>query len=643
MSDPQTFVRYGRHTQELTWELVLKRNSIERLKQERPPLRVVEELPELIARGYEAIPEEDIVRLYWYGIAHDKPKVGTFMVRLKVPGGLLRPDQLRAIGEIAGHYGRDYGELTTRQGIQLHWVAMDKLPNVLDAIARVGLTTVGAEGDTVRNITSCPVNGINPNEWFDVRSVIEEAARFFWGNPDYSNLPRKHKFTISSCPHQCNAPEIHDIALIGVLKDEQPGFAVKVGGGLSATPRLARDLGVFVPIDEAVTVLAAITDVWQQNLRYRLSRAKARIKFLVDDYGPEGVRQMVEAQLGHKLEDFRAPDPVPGDNHLGVHPQKQQGFYYAGFPVPSGRVTGTQLRQIADILEAVGGDIRLTREQNFILGNLPEDRLSWVLDQMRTVGFPIERHQLYGTSTACTSHQFCNYSVAETKEKLDEIIATLEAHYGEEVQNLTIYMDGCPHACAYHWVGDIGLQGTRTTGPNGTKIEAYDVTLRGGLGLHAAIGRPILRRIPSAEISQAIVRLVGAWLQERRRLGNHYTFQAFCEAHPNEELEAIALGEVAASALEATDVAFIRIPGPLLELTDGSDVIEVKAPSVRIALEQAGRRYPKLKTAVLTSDGQLHEAFNLYVNEEDIQSLQGLETPLKPGDDLLILLAMSGG
>jgi len=643
MSETKTFVRYGRRTQELNWELVLKRNSIERLKQERPPLRVVEELPELIERGYEAIPEEDIVRLYWYGIAHDKPKVGTFMVRLKVPGGLLRPDQLRAIGEIAGRYGRDYGELTTRQGIQLHWVAMDKLPEVLEAIARAGLTTVGAEGDTVRNITSCPVNGINPDELFDVRPVIEEAARFFWGNPDYSNLPRKHKFTISSCPHQCNAPEIHDIALIGVIKDGRPGFAVKVGGGLSATPRLARDLGVFVPVDEAVEVLAAITDVWQDNLRYRLSRAKSRIKFLVDDYGPEGVREMVEERLGRRLEDFQAPDPVPGGNHLGIHRQKQEGFYYAGFPVPSGRVTGTQLRQIADILEAVGGDIRFTREQNFILGNIPEDRLAQVLDQMRAVGFPIERHRLYGTSTACTSHQFCNYSVAETKEKLDEIIAELEAHFGDEVQDLTIYMDGCPHACAHHWVGDIGLQGTRTAGPNGTKIEAYDVTLRGGLGVHAAIGRPILRRIPSEEISQAIVRLVGAWLQERRRLGDHYTFQAFCEAHTNEELQAIALGEVTAEEVEAADVALIRIPGPLLELTDGSDVVEVRAPTVRVALEQAGRRYPRLKETVLTPDGQLNEAFNLYVNEEDIQGLQGLDTPLKPGDELLILMAMSGG
>ena len=293
------------------WDLVLKRNSIERLKQEKFPLDIIHELPELIARGYEAIPEEDIVRLYWWGIAHDKPKIGTFMVRIKVPGGLLSPAQLRAIGAISLRYGRNYGELTTRQGLQLHWVRMEKLPEVLEAIAQAGLTTVGAEGDTVRNITSCPVNGISRDELFDVRPVIEQVARFFWGNRDYSNLPRKHKFTIAACPYQCNAPEIHDIALVGTVKDGRPGFAVRVGGGLSATPRLSRDLGVFVPVDEAVDILRAITDVWQNNNRYRVSRAKARIKFLVDDYGPEGVRRMVEEQLGRSLEDGSG-EVVPG-------------------------------------------------------------------------------------------------------------------------------------------------------------------------------------------------------------------------------------------------------------------------------------------------------------------------------------------
>jgi ferredoxin-nitrite reductase len=186
-----------------TWELVLKRNSIERLKQEKFPLDIVDELPSLIARGYEAIPEEDIVRLNWWGLTHDKPKVGTFMVRIKVPGGCIRPAQLVAVGEISRRYGRNYGELTTRQGIQLHWVRLEDLPEVLSAVQAAGLTTVGGEGDTVRNVTSCPVAGVDREELFDVRPVVQAVARFFYGNREYSNLPRKHKYTISACPAQC--------------------------------------------------------------------------------------------------------------------------------------------------------------------------------------------------------------------------------------------------------------------------------------------------------------------------------------------------------------------------------------------------------------------------------------------------------
>ena len=172
------------------WDLVLRRNSIERLKQERPPLHVREELPELIERGYEDIPEEDVVRLYWWGLAHDKPKIGTFMVRVKVAGGLVQPRQLRALSEIAKRYGRDQAELTTRQGIQLHWVRMELLPEALAAIEAAGLTTCGAEGDTVRNITNCPVAGLSADEAFDVTPVIGQVAKFFWGNPDFSSLPR---------------------------------------------------------------------------------------------------------------------------------------------------------------------------------------------------------------------------------------------------------------------------------------------------------------------------------------------------------------------------------------------------------------------------------------------------------------------
>ncbi|MGH8905935.1 MAG: nitrite/sulfite reductase, partial [Egibacteraceae bacterium] len=468
-----------RRIEEPTWELVRKRNSIERLKEEKFPLDIVDELPELIALGYEAVPEEDIVRLNWWGLTHDKPKVGTFMVRIKVAGGLLTPAQLRGVGEISRTYGGNYGELTTRQGLQLHWVRLDQLPVVLEAIRATGLTTVGGEGDTVRNVTGCPVAGILAEDLFDVRPVIKEVAAFFYGNRDYSNLPRKHKYTISACPGQCNAPEIHDVALLAAAHQGRQGFAVCVGGGLSSTPRLARDLGVFVPVEETIEVLRAITDVWQTDLRYRVSRAKSRIKFMVDHYGADGVRAKVEERLGRRLADLPAPLPQAGFDHLGIHPQKQHGLVYAGFSVPMGWMTGDQMVAVADIVERVGGDLRLTRQQDLIVGDIAPHRLDELCDGMAAAGLPISRNKVYGNSIACTSHAFCNYSVADTKGKLEEILAAFDARFGERVADLKVYMDGCPHACAHHWVGDIGLQGTTTTHPDtGLRIEAYDVTLR---------------------------------------------------------------------------------------------------------------------------------------------------------------------
>jgi sulfite reductase beta subunit-like hemoprotein/molybdopterin converting factor small subunit len=641
-----------RRTEEPTWDLVRKRNSIERLKEEKFPLDIVEELPQLIALGYEAVPEEDIVRLNWWGLTHDKPKVGTFMVRIKVPGGLLTPAQLRGVGEISRTYGGNYGELTTRQGLQLHWVRLDQLPVVLDAIRATGLTTVGGEGDTVRNVTGCPVAGILAEELFDVRPVIERVAKFFYGNRDYSNLPRKHKYTISACPGQCNAPEIHDVALLGALKNGREGFAVRVGGGLSSTPRLSRDLGVFVPADEAIEVLRAITDVWQTDLRYRVSRAKSRIKFMVDHYGPEGVRDKVEERLGRRLERMPAPLPQGGFDHLGVHPQKQEGFVYAGFSVPMGRLTGDQMVAIGELVERVNGEIRLTRQQDLIVGNITTDRLRELLDGMDAVGLPISRNKVYGNSIACTSHAFCNYSVAETKGKLEEILVAFDARFGEQVADLKVFMDGCPHACAHHWVGDIGLQGTTTTHPDtGVRIEAYDVTLRGGLGPQAAIGKPLLRRVPTYDITTVLVRLVDAWLAQKAT--GSRSFRDFCDQASDEALQAIARGDEGYASNGQTHLAasqdanprarIVRVPGTLLELTGGVDAVEVEVGTVREVLAVLAERHPRLAAYLLATPGRVNPAVNLYIDEEDIRALGGLDAALEPGHELVILPALAGG
>jgi ferredoxin-nitrite reductase len=519
------------------WDLVYKRNPVERIKRDKSPLGILGELPALIAAGYERVPEEDMVRLKWWGLYHDKPKVGTFMLRIKLPGGRVSPSGLRAIGEISNRFGRGDGELSTRQNVQLHWLELGALPEVFDRLHAAGLTSAGGCGDAVRNITGCPVAGIGADELFDTQPVVDEAAAFFYGNPDYSNLPRKHKITIAACADRCNAPEINCIALVGVVHEGAEGFAVRVGGGLSSVPRIARDLGVFVPKEEAVELLRALLDAWQEDLRYRVSRVKARMKFMVDDYGPDGMRAEVERRLGRRLADFELPPPGEFRDHVGVHAQKQAGLYYVGAPVHVGLVSGDQLIALADLAEDLGGDVRVTRQQNVVVTNVPEDRVEATVSALGEIGFPLDANRVRGTSIACTGEPHCNFSVTETKPRLDALVRHLEGRFGEEIANLRLHLDGCPHACAQHWVADIGFQGTTVRDEQGRRRQAYDIFLRGGLGPRAAIARPVFRRVPTEELDATVDRLVSAWLAAR---GADEDFRAFCDRMSDDELGILA-------------------------------------------------------------------------------------------------------
>ena len=532
-----------------SWELVLKRNSVERLKHDMFPTELADNWQRLVDTSYEALPEEDIVRLQWFGMYHDKPKIGTFMMRVKIPSGILSPAGLRTIGQISEQYGRDQGELTTRQNIQLHYITLDKFPEILEQLKSAGLTTMGGCGDVVRNITGCPVAGVDHEELFDVTGLVAEAANFFYGNRDYSDLPRKHKITISACRYQCNAPEINCVALVATLKDGREGFAVRVGGGQSSTPRLSRHLGVFITRGQAMPVMRAIIDTWRSTTEYRISRVKARLKFMIDDYGPEEFRKLVQTRLDFPLEDL-AEMPLADEesDHMGVHEQKEGGLCYAGFPVYLGTMTGKQMRAVAEVAEEIGGDIRLTRRQNFILTGIPKDRLEEVASRVGAIGFPLDANGLYASSIGCIGDPHCNYAVTPTKTKLATIIERLVTDFGNDVAGLKLNLDGCPHACAQHWTGDIGLQGTTARGPNGEPLEAFDIILRGGLGRDAAIGKPLLRRIASANIEDYVSRLFAGYLA-RRTDGESFT--RFCVRTTDADLTAIAQGTIHSGAAEA--------------------------------------------------------------------------------------------
>lgn len=531
------------------WDLVLKRNSVERLKRELFPTELTGQWDRLVATSYEKLPEEDIVRLQWFGMYHDKPKIGTFMLRVKIPSGILSAAGLKTIGEISELYGRDQGELTTRQNIQLHYLTLDHFPTIFDRLKAVGLTTMGGCGDVVRNITGCPVSGVSREELFDVTGDIAAAAGFFYGNREYSDLPRKHKITLAACPFQCNAPEINCVGLVATRKEGCDGFAVRVGGGQSSTPRLSRHLGVFVPRAEAITVLRAILDVWRSTTEYRISRVKARLKFMIDDYGVEAFRELVEARLERRLEDLaELPLPDAESDHMGIHEQHQPGLLYAGFPVYLGLMSGRQMRALAGVAADFGGDIRLTRRQNFILTGIPRARLDEVLERVGALGFPITANGLYGSSIGCIGDPHCNYAVTPTKEKLATVIERLVEHFGDAVSGLKVNLDGCPHACAQHWTGDIGLQGTTGRGVQGEPLEAFDVILRGGLGRDAGIGKPLLRRVPSAQVEDTVVRLFAGYLAQRKA-GESFT--QFCVRTPDAALIALGSAAPAASVAQA--------------------------------------------------------------------------------------------
>jgi ferredoxin-nitrite reductase len=518
-----------------TWESVYERNSVERIKRDGPPLGIRAELPALVAAGYEQMPEEDIVRLQWWGLYHDKPKIGTFMLRVKIPSGILTPRKLRAIGEVANRYGRGDAELTTRQCIQLHWLELAQLPNVLSDLEAAGITSAGGCGDTVRNITGCPVSGLAADELFDSTPVVDAATAEFYGNPEWANLPRKHKYSIASCADRCNAPEINCVSLVGTIADGVEGYAVLVGGGLSSVPRIARDLGVFVPKEQANEILGAVTSVWNEDLKYRMSRVKARLKFMVDDLGPDGLLERVEAKLGRRLERYDLPpiDAQPSA-HVGVHEQLD-GRHYVGLPVPLGLTSGDQLIAVADLVAAFGGDIRLTRQQNLVVTGVVDVHAT--LAALAELGLNLETNEVWANSIACTGEPHCNFSVGETKERLRGLLEHLEATFGEAIAELRLHLDGCPHACAQHWVGDLGFQATTGKDGDGNRIAAYDIFVRGSLGPAPQVGGSLFRRVPSKRLDEAVEGLIRGWLEGR---GDGETFTEFQRRSSDDELGALA-------------------------------------------------------------------------------------------------------
>jgi ferredoxin-nitrite reductase len=485
---------------------------VERIKAERPPLALLTALPELAAVHYAAVSEDDILRLQWLGLYHDKPRIGRFMLRVRLPGGVITPAQLAALSQVSSQWGGGVGELTTRQDIQLHEIELAALPDVLRALDAAQLSTLGACGDVLRNITACPLAGRHPHEVFDISADLAALVERF-GVRREADLPRKHKWSLSACPEQCVIPEFHDIGILAQRHQGADGFVLRLGGGLSTTPRIARELGAFIPRALLGDALAALLARWRDDPRYRQSRGRARFKFLVDDVGPIALREVVEAQLG-PLVSVAASEPVSRAAELGVFPQRQAGLVAIGVAVAEGLFAAERMAGVAQLASAAGAGIRLSREQNLLLVDVPSARVASTLAELGRLGLMPSNTGLAGTSIACTGDPYCNFALGATKPALHALRTELASRFGEQLGALRIYLDGCPHACGQHWIGDIGLQGT-TARVDGERVAGFDVYLRGRLGAAPRIGQVMARKVPVTELASRLGKLLERYIEHR--------------------------------------------------------------------------------------------------------------------------------
>jgi sulfite reductase (ferredoxin) len=408
---------------------------------------------------------------------------------VRIPGGQLTAGQLRAVAEIAKEYGRDLADITDRQNVQYHWIRIEDVPAIWARLEEAGLSSLQACGDVPRNILGCPVAGIGEDEILDATAALRAAEAVAALNPEFENLPRKFKTAISGCASHCTAHEINDISFVGVRgPDGTPGFDLWVGGGLSTNPMLAQRLGVFVRPDQVPEVWAGVARIFR-DYGYRRLRARARLKFLVADWGAERFREVLEKDyLGYSLPDGLAPEPPAGGSrdHVGVHRQRD-GRFYVGVAPHVGRSSGTQLWQVAELAEAYGsGTIRTTTEQKLLILDVPEENLQDLITALSDLDLAAQPSPFRRGTMACTGIEFCKLAIVETKGRARDLYTELERRLPGFDTPITINVNGCPNSCARFQLADIGLKGSIV---NGT--EGFQVHLGGSLGADPSFGRKL--------------------------------------------------------------------------------------------------------------------------------------------------------
>ncbi len=441
-----------------------------------------------------------------------------FMLRVRVDGGLLSTASLRTIGAVSTRYARGTADLTDRQNIQLHWVRIEDVPDIWEALEGVGLSTAQACGDVPRVVLGSPLAGIAADEIIDGTPAVEEILREFIGSEEFSNLPRKFKTAISGSPRQDVAHEINDVSFIGVVHPELgPGFDLWVGGGLATNPMLAQRLGVFCTLAEIPEVWKGVISIFR-DYGYRRLRNRARLKYLVADWGVARFREVLETEyLYRRLTDGPAPAIWDGPrDHVGVHRQKD-GRFYVGIAPTAGRVSGELLTRIADLVEAHGSErVRATTEQSLVILDIEQEQLLSLQAGLADLGLSTTPSTFRRNMMACTGLEFCKLAIVETKARGIALVDELESRLGDLDVPLTINLNGCPNACARTQTADIGLKGMIVTNADGDQVEGFQVHLGGGLGLDAGFGRKVRgHKVTGEDLADYVERVVNAYTAGR--------------------------------------------------------------------------------------------------------------------------------
>jgi ferredoxin-nitrite reductase len=551
-------------------------NTVEQWKEEKHPLDVIEDVQRYAEEGmsFEEIAESEgdgeFERLKWAGMYTHGIHEDYYMMRTKVPGGYLTPEQAEVIGEVADEYatapeehggeeqndiwGDAYVDITTRQDTQFHWIEIEDVPEIWDRYDEVGLTTIGGCGDGARNVLGCPAAGLSDHECFNAQPVVDAVTEFFVGNREYGNLPRKFKITITGCTEDCSQSQINDVGLTPAKKEIDGewkyGFHSKVGGGLSDGPRMASTQNVFIPPEDAVEYCRAVAQVFKE-LGDRNNRGVCRMRYLVQQMGPEKFEQAVRDRCQVELPE-RGVDLTEGytGDHVGVHDQKQDGLKYVGFNVIAGRMGGDEFVEAARAAKKYGTDdatVRLTTDQNFLVTHIPEENVGKLMNEPFARKYKPDPGPFSRGAVGCTGSEFCNYGIIETKNRVRRWAKALDKRIDtpDDLDVVRMHMSGCSASCAQPQIADIGFRGETVAldDPEGTTNEEGDNIVEGmDFGLGGALGTDnefidwVENAVPAQSVIPALEQLFDAYADQRHEGERFYEW---CRRTDNDRLRTI--------------------------------------------------------------------------------------------------------